>query len=213
MPPQRRPQRRETRDSVQQYLDLAGQAQRHTDTIMHNYRAGYNQAEATTIGQDGLVNLESLAGATARDNFYNTFVGSLQQTAAQYMGVNFGNLDIFRKNMLMTGMFGSNVAQIRALVDGLRGNMSFDEMTKLLSKGLETVVQNYRAAATTALKAEDAERVVEYTHTQGMIDPGKLSVLEMAELLGVHKQFGVVPPKVIEGKPYYIQPQAGRGRQ
>jgi hypothetical protein len=103
----------------------------------------------------------------------------------------------------LRGMWGFGRQELDAYVDGTKGGFQFDGLFKFL--GEKTGYQDALAA-----RFDHARSVMDQVSTADVVthtgitpvDPSKITLDDKLEVNRLFDQFGVVPPKSIEDKPY-----------
>ena len=188
---------------IDEYLKHKKEAKKRHDTILRNYRLAYDLAEATTIGPDKLVDLEKLTEQKFRSKFENTLLENLVAEAKIFLDVPSNvDYDVYQTNTLLLGYYGFDATEAHFTVEKLKNNLNYDSMLKELSEKIKPRLESILQTPLNFLSQDDAEKVVKYTKTAGDVDPTKLSIGDMAQLLDIYEAGGVIPPKFLEGKLY-----------
>lgn len=190
---------------LKNYLSLKKDAKKRIDTLQFNFRNAYNLAEKSTIGDDGYINLDSLENGKDRDAFTTIFNKKILNSAKKYFNIHHRTgFDDFQENLLMNGYIGFSGSEVNQIMDSARGNISYEGMAKTLEKNIEDIINKISVIPSTKLKENDANSVVDYTKTVGIVNPTKLQIPNMVELISEYEKHGIITPKFINEKPYRI---------
>lgn len=190
--------------SLNKYLKGQEKAKKVADTLMYNLRQAYLEAEGTCIQRDGLVNLNSLKHQTNKDKFEKTFINSISEDMGNYFHIDSTtNLDIFQKSQLLKAYMGFSGIETHALVDGLGENMNYDNFFKSLEKPINTSLETIMQTPASYLKPGDAGNVVNYVESNN-IDPSKLRIEDMVNVISEYKKNGSITPNFLNNKPYKL---------
>lgn len=200
---------------VQEYLGLKKKAKIEIDTLLFNLRESFLEAEKTAIGEDGLLNLESLANQESRDKFKKAFAGKLDDKINSYFNIDKeAKLDVFKEGRLWEAYAGFGRADFDLYVEESKDKMSYDSFMKGVEKPLTGVIQRISKATLTGLKASDKDQVISYLrHNPAnqpaipLIDTNRLDKIEyLADLIDENEDKGAISVKFLENKPYVKNP-------
>jgi len=190
---------------VQAFLQARKRAKKEIDTLQYNIRQAYNLAEASTIGNDGLVDLSALSQAGALQTFENSFINYIEQEARKYLHVaRDAQLDNFARNRILMGYLGISSHEVNRSIEGLGPNMSFDNFMKQVGEKLTPTLENLAATPFQELSANDSQEVINYTNTANKVDSTKLRIQDMAELIMKYEQEGVIGDRFLQNKHYNL---------
>jgi hypothetical protein len=191
--------------SLTDYLDLKNDAKKRIDTLQFNFRTAYNKAEETTKDSEGYIDLDALKNSSDRDTFATTFNKDILHSVKKSLNVHHRTkFDVFQENLLMKGFMGFTGAQIYHLVDNFKENMNYEGMAKSLEESITNVMKEISTVPSTKLKNSDANDVVSYTNLTGIVNPAKIRVPDMMELIAEYEKNDIVTPKFVNEKPYKI---------
>lgn len=198
---------------VDKYLELREEAKKRVNTKKLGLRQAWNAAEVTTIGEDGLVNLESLSEQGARDAFKGAFAGCMDAQVLLYYHSTYGD-NIFVRNDLWGAFAGFRKTDLDKMVEEAQGKINFDRYMATIKEPFKGAIQSDLATPMGALTAEDGQNVVDYLKkdlinrpAMKLIDVKSLtSVSDMSELLEEYlaQDRGVITPEFVENQPYAI---------
>jgi hypothetical protein len=157
----------------------------------------------------GMLDMKKLENPVFRKKFEDAAMGFLTEKARKYVGVPTTVVhDVFQENRLLRGHIGFTRTGFHALMGNLKSEASYENISKALRRNIGDVLDEIRATPITKLNSGlDTGHVIDYTGAAGKIDPMKLALEDESELAGIldaYEQFGVVPPKLYENKPYKI---------
>ena len=196
---------------VQEYLGLKKKAKIEIDTLLFNLRESFLEAEKTAIGEDGLLNLESLANQEPRDKFKKAFAGKLDDKINSYFNIDKeADTDVFKQGRLWESYAGFGKTDFDHYVDESKDKMSYDSFMKGVEKPLSGVIQRISKATLTGLKTSDKDQVMSYLrHNPAnqpvipLIDTNRLEKVEyLADLIDENEDKGAISVKFLEDKPY-----------
>ena len=191
--------------ALNDYLNLKKDAKKRIDTLQFSFRNAYNKAEDTTRDSDGYIDLSSLDNSSDRDAFKTKFTNEILGSARDYFKITpKKSLDLFQENLLMNGYMGFSGIEINQIMDSAKGNISYEGMAKTLEDNIESIMKRISTIPSTKLEESDANDVASYTNTVGIINPTKLQIPNMVELISEYEKNGIVTPKFINEKPYKI---------
>lgn len=186
------------------------------DTLMHYVYKAALAIDETLMGEDGELHKEKLKGKEgqkAREGAARKFYETLEQVTMEYFGINPEQLQDSRKREhLVYGFF--SIPREFAL-DYLK--RAEDQYT--LASVIQTITREgglfdyqmgkrLRQDPQSKLDEKDAQKVVEKTKTAGRVDPKKLGLAEMAELLTEFVDKGgnehAIADAFLKGKRYAI---------
>ena len=187
--------------TVQDYLEAQKQAQRSIETLKRRVRGAYDSAQATT--NNGVYDcLDRLVDDAVRGRFKNTLVSSLT-TPIQAMINGTPEDRIFQEALAMNGFYGFTSEQLRGLIDGTKDKLTFEGFWAYLGKKTRFgEVQQIRYQAPGSVLDQvatvDIVNYVDIVPTQ----PNLINLQDKAELISWFEEYGVVPAKFIQNKPY-----------
>ena len=191
--------------SVTNYLDAKKSGDVLNDTLTHAAFSAYLQAESELIGPDGLLNKSKLKEAPHRKTFSSKVYASLVGFALSYFGAT--TTDDVRQEQLAFGLFGMNTPTIQKFVDAAEDKanvMGFDRYSQESTAFGYFKKQNSTERPKTKLEDADAEEVVTLTKTAGLVDPKRLTIDDMVELVTEYQDKGAILPNSLKGKHYII---------
>jgi hypothetical protein len=188
---------------INDYLEASKKAKRLEDTLLFNIRYAILAAEATTKNQAGEISLAGLNEQAGRDAYMKALFKPLLEDTLKYQGISSNaQRDVFKDAELLHGRYGFTQPIIAEFIEENKDNTTFDTLLKRIYEYVKPQVANIRNAPMLTLKAEDASLVVSHTKLSGKVDHQKLTLTDMAQIINVYEQLGVVPPKFLEDKPY-----------
>ena len=191
--------------ALNDYLNLKKDIKKKIDTLEFNFRTAYNKAEETTRDNEGDINLDSLQNESNRDKFIITFNNNILNSAKKYFKIHHRTkLDDFKENQLMDAYMGFSGVEINQLINSAKENISYKGMAKSLEENISNIIQKMSMVPSTKLKHSDANDVIKYTKTAGIINPKELKIPNMIELIAEYEKNGIVTPKFINEKSYNI---------
>lgn len=187
--------------TVQDYLDAQKQAQRSVETLKRRVRGAYDAAQATT-NNEAYDCLDRLVDDTIRGRFKNTLISSLI-TPIQAMINGTPEDRIFQEALAMNGFYGFTGEQLRGLIDGAKDKLTFEGFWDYLGKKTRfgEVQQIRYQAPGNVLDQVAIPDVVNYTGI-APTQPDLITLQDKAELISWFEEYGVVPTKLIQDKPY-----------
>lgn len=200
---------------ITEYITARKEGQKLSDTLTQRIYEASVEVGKSLYGSDGLIDKEKLNDNAERTKAVQKFQSSLEDAAASYF--NATPTDSFRKSQLSMGLFGitSDYIKTHLETEGTR----FDT-GKLAAHSLRNNVfgyfQNQRINELPKAKLDNdqANEVVQHTKLQGKVDPNKLEVTDMGELLNEWMdQKGTVTDAFLDGKRYHIKPAPVSGTQ
>ena len=187
--------------TVQDYLNAQKQAQRSVETLKRHVRRAYDAAQATT--NTGTYDcLDQLIDDTIRGRFKDTLVSSLT-TPIQAMINSTPEDRLFQEALATNGFYGLRGDQLRGLIDGAKDKLTFEGFWDYLGKKTrfgEVQQVRYNASSNVLDQVAIAD-VVNYTGI-APTQPNLITLQDKAELIGLFEEYGVVPNKLIQDKPY-----------
>ena len=191
--------------ALNDYLNLKKDAKKRIDTLQFNFRTAYNKAEETTKDSAGYIDLDALKNSSDRNTFATTFNKEILHSVKKYLNVHHRTkFDVFQENLLMKGFMGFTGTQINHLVDDSKENMNYEGMAKSLEESITNVMKEISMVPSTKLKDGDANDVVSYTNLVGIVDPTKIRVHDMMELIAEYEKNDIITPKFVNEKSYNI---------
>jgi hypothetical protein len=198
---------------IQEYFDTKKRAKMLEDTLLLEIReafdAGYRSL-TTKVGNDNLLDMDKLKNGTFRKQFEDTAMEYLTDKAQRYLTAPPADpIDkLFKENRLMKGYAGFSRLELNSVLEQGKENSTFDNLMKALRRNIGVVTDDISATPLGMINpGTDAFLIPGYVGLTGKIDERKLAgskVEELAQLLDAYEQFGVVPPKLYEDKPYKI---------
>ena len=166
-------------------------------------RESYLRAEEGLVSEDGKeVDLSKLKQYDEKREFENRAVGCIATLAKQIYG---DYNDMFVESDLMTSLVGFDRTFFRQMIDRLGENLTFDNYYKNVTEASKETRERILRIPTLCLDEPHREQVVEYTKTEGRVNPEALSAQDMAELLKAFKEYKEIPTRAIKDRPYFIQ--------
>jgi len=210
--------------SVDNYIKAQELAKRKLDTVLHEIRRSYDSALETLRGGEGseyLIQMSKLNNPEYNTSFSKNFVEGLESKVETHFGKPLRDIipdaDAIDQMGLSELYFGFNPStQIPALINLLKENATFDNVYNPITKGIsdgqgggaEPMIANLKRRIndypSSQLTQEDGEDVVKYTKTVDRIDPTKLTIKDMAELIDMYNAQENINFASLKGKPYLI---------
>ncbi len=191
--------------SVTDYLTARRTGEVLNDTLLHTAVSAYVKAEEALIGADGLVDKSKLKDPSTRKNISSIVYSSLVGFSLAYFGAT--TADETRQEQLAFGLFGMNTSAIGKYVDDNQEKAGIFEFLNYAQRNTPFgyfMRQNSSDRPKTKLEMSDADEVVTITKTTGVVDPTKLTLDEMVELLDEHDTQGAIRPAFLKGKHYAV---------
>lgn len=194
--------------AIDNYFEAKKKAKKEIDTRSFYLRESYLEAEKGLMDNNDKIDYSLLNTPEKRNGFINKIYSALWDKIKNFIKEEHWNNGEVRESWLF-GYLGLTKNNIFSLVEGYKSDLSFDKFFEEILNPEKTLVKRKLAEITqfpiTKLSKSDAEDVVRYTGLEGKVDPKKLRIYDLAELLDIFERFGVVPPKAIEDKPYLIK--------
>ena len=191
--------------ALNDYLNLKKDIKKKIDTLEFNFRTAYNKAEETTRDNEGDINLDSLQNEGNRDKFIITFNNNILNSSKKYFKIHHRTkLDDFKEHQLMDAYMGFSGVEVNQLINSAKENISYKGMAESLEENISNIIQKMSMVPSTKLKHSDANDVIKYTNTAGIINPEELKIPNMIELIAEYEKNGIVTPKFINQKPYRL---------
>ncbi len=191
--------------ALQDYLRAREQLDRTVATREHIIRTAYDAGLSTTVGEDGLVNLEKLTERESRSAFRVAMENTLRQHLLSYFGIQQGaNFDILRYAQLEAGVYGQPIGRFGLALEELKGEFTFQRYMQTAQQGLERVTNEVlRTALLSTLRDEDKEVALAHVGIINRVNKDLIRVTDLVELLELFRNYGVIPPRWLERQHYY----------
>ena len=169
---------------VEDYISALEQGSRLNDTLIHKIFEGYVALGKALVDGRGVIDYSLLREAPAREQAAKTLFEVLKEYAVERWGASVKDEDDKKELAFLT--FGMDLEVILGYINDKREH--FNPMEFIAFAQRETsfgyfLKRNAEGRAKVKLKEADADEVVRHTNTEGRIDPKKLSIEEMAELI------------------------------
>ncbi len=191
--------------SVTNYLKAKHAGEVLNDTLIHTAVSAYVQAESTLIGPDGLVDKSKLKDESNRRTLSSAVYSALVGFSLTYFGA--ATTDDTRQEQLAFGLFGMNTPAVQKYVDDNQEKAGIFEFLNYAQRNTPFgyfMRQNSTERPKTKLEDTDADEVVNLTETTTLVDPRKLTIDSMVELLEEHDAQGTIRPAFLKGKHYSV---------
>jgi hypothetical protein len=187
---------------VQDYYNTQKKAIKEVDTLLLRISESYNAAIRTTIDEeDGLVNRASLEDQGNLNRATRSLTDIIENEAKRRVLGNPEATDVLDIRRAWAGYLGlSKEDVIKKFLSNPTPSSFSNDMERSIQRHIKSV---YMASALDKLAPEDSQEVVNYTHTMGRVDPAKLSIYDMAELLDEYKK-GVITNRFLQRKNYLV---------
>jgi hypothetical protein len=165
-------------------------------------RETYLRAEQGLVSADGReVDISKLKEYAEKRAFENRAVGCIATLAKQLYG---DYNDVFVESDVMTSLVGFDRTFVRRMVDQAGENLTFDNYYQSVTEASKETRERISRIPMLCLDEPHREKVVNYTGTEGRVNPESLSAGDMAALLGSFKEYGEIPTRAIKDRPYFI---------
>ena len=193
-------------NTIANYLDADLTARRDIATTQLQVRRAYDAAlESTKVNPgDFYVAPDRLEHDAVRTVFKDTLMNRLCQPYAAGLA-QMPNDPQIAEQLLASGWFGFGRTEIDSVVDSYKENLNFDNFSQFLAEK----TQHNRALGR---RLDHPRTVLDDVPTADVVGhvrivpapthPDRITLDDKLELMGLHQQYGAVPPKSISGKPY-----------
>jgi len=193
--------------TIGEYLTAQKQARMSIETVNRRIRQAYDLAQATT--NDGTYDdLERLVDDGARQTFVNTLVNNLSECLTETIDGT-PETRIIAEALAMDGFYGFTRENVTAFVSSAKGSTNFEGFMKYLNNSDYTHYQDkieLRARAhlpiLDGISTRDVLSYVGITDTSHIV-MDRVDLRAKAELMGTFEQYGAIPKKWLESKPYW----------
>ena len=146
-----------------------------------------------------------LNDSKTRSAYLSTFNEVLNQGVRKYLGLpDTFEADSFRSADLMHAYLGLTPVDTQAVIEGLKENATFENITKELSRPLGEAIKRKMMLPVNSLSLDDADEVLNKYQCQKIVDKEKLKITDLAALIEAGEQYGIITEKMIEGAPYTV---------
>ncbi|HIH12294.1 TPA: hypothetical protein HA242_01095 [Candidatus Woesearchaeota archaeon] len=192
--------------SVTDYIQKKEEGDQKNDTLIHKVMEAYVSLGKTITGDDGLVETEKLKDKEVRKAATSAIYRVFQEFTLEHFASTTTVQD--RIEDLVFGLFGMKPQTISRYFEDNEERSSFETFFAYAQR--QTALgyflnQNSTEGPKVKLDEEDAKEAVTHTKTEGKVDPNKLTVDHMAELLNKFIEDGMIVDSFLKGKPYAIK--------
>src|SRR3989338_14186 len=192
--------------SVTDYIQKKEEGDQKNDTLIHKVMEAYVSLGKTITGDDGLVETEKLKDKEVRKAATSAIYRVFQEFTLEHFASTTTVQDSIED--LVFGLFGMKPQTISRYFEDNEERSSFETFFAYAQR--QTALgyflnQNSTEGPKVKLDEEDAKEAVTHTKTEGKVDPNKLTVDHMAELLNKFIEDGMIVDSFLKGKPYAIK--------
>ncbi len=178
-------------------------------TQERDLRKAYDVALDGTKAGGRLVNLGALANDThgrspGRDAFKRTFADTFRTSTQEYLGAAGAHWDGFQADAAQAGTYGTTEAQFLNEIEAKKEDFTFDALVKAAANGIKQVKERLGARIQSQLTEADRDAVLQHVGVDpAQVYADRIGAGNLAQLLDMFEQLGVIPPKVLEKQPYF----------
>lgn len=192
--------------SVTDYIQKKTEGDTKNDTLIHKVMEAYVAFGKTITNEDGLVELDQLKDKAVRETATSTIYKVFQNFTMEHFSATTTDAD--RIEDLVFGLFGMRPQIVSKYFEDNEERSSYDSFFTYAQR--QTAFgyffnQNSTERPKSKLEDKDAAEAVKHTKTEGRVNPLKLSVDHMAELLSKFIEDGMIVDSFLKGKPYAIK--------
>lgn len=191
---------------VEEYTKALEQGGRLNDTLIHKLFEGYVALGNALTDQQGVIDYSRLKDTQMREQAANTLFQVLIEYATERWGASISDEDDKKELAFLT--FGLDLEVILGYIKERQENfnpMEFVGFAQQKTPFGYFLNRNAEGRAKVKLKEDDANQVVQYTKTEGRVNPEKLSIDEMAELLNEFIKEKTITESFLRGKKYVLK--------
>ncbi|MBI2666391.1 hypothetical protein HYX13_02150 [Candidatus Woesearchaeota archaeon] len=195
---------------IQEYITKLEDGKMENDTVVHDLFRAYIQLEERLVNEKGLIDRKKLKGKEGealRKDASKAAYEALKAKSLEHYGAT--TTDAGRQEDLVFGLFGFYAGSLDEYLEQQEENVNAQGFLQYIAEKTPAFRflqgQRIQVKPQKELKDKDAEEVVKYTKTEGMVDSKKLGVGDMAELLNQFIEGGVITPNFLKGKDYRIK--------
>ncbi len=192
--------------AINDYLSAQEKGAKLNDTLMHKVMEAYVKVGTSLMTADGIVDTNKLKDKDARQNASSGLYQVLQSFTLEHFGASTTDTD--RIETLVFGLFGMNQQAIKKYFDDNEDKSDFNGFFTYAQRQTPFgyfMNQNTTERPKSKLSIDDAAEVVKHTNTESRVDPNKLDINHMAELLNKFKDDGMIVDSFLKGKDYAIK--------
>ncbi len=194
--------------AINDYLSAQEKGAKLNDTLIHKVMEAYVSVGNSLMTADGIVDTDKLKDKDARQNASSGLYNVLKSFTLEHFGASTTDAD--RIESLVFGLFGMNQQAIKKYFDDSEEKADFSSFFKYINNNQNAAFsyflgQNANGRPISKLSIDDAPEVVKHTKTESRVDPNKLDVNHMAELLNQFKEDGMIVDSFLKGKDYAIK--------
>lgn len=192
--------------SVADYIQKKTEGDTKNDTLIHKVMEAYVAFGKTITNGDGLVELNRLKEKTVCEAATSTMYKVFQDFAVEHFSA--ATTDVDRLEDLVFGLFGLRPQLVSKFFEDNEEKSSYNKFFEYAQRQTAFgyfLNQNSTERPKSKLDISDTKEVVAHTKTEGQVDPNKLSVDQMAELLNKFIEDGRIVDSFLRGKDYAIK--------
>ena len=192
--------------SVTDYIQKKEEGDQKNDTLIHKLMESYVAFGKTITNDEGLIDLEKLKEKAVREAATSTMYKVFQEFTQEHYSASTTDAD--RLEDLVFGLFGLRPQNITTFFETNEERSTYDTFFAYAQR--QTAFgyffnQNSTERPKSKLDDQDGTETVTHTKTEERVNPDKLTIDHMAELLGKFIEDGVITNPFLKGKPYAIK--------
>lgn len=195
---------------VQEYIAKREEGKKLNDTVVHNLMKAYLQLEERLTDEKGLIDHQKLKGEQGknlRQEASRAAYETLKRQALAHYGAT--TEDVGRQEDLIFGLFGFYGGSLDDYLEEREERVSSSDFMQYIAEKTPAFRffhgQRMQGKPQKELSDKDASEVVRYSKTEGLVDPNKLGIEDMAGLLNQFIEENVITPSFLRDKDYRIK--------
>jgi len=182
---------------LDEYMKKRRVVKKLADTIeLHHEKAYTTAAEQHLKGKDDLIDYERLRESDVQQKMADTMADFYVERAKDYLHLGDEDLDDVKKDMIMSAYAGITRGELRDEVRNRAEGFTLEQFRGISRQLKGRVEQRLAPTASAHIKRENLEDILKGMKLDDKLDPSKLDVPEVTQLLEVyHANDGTVPER------------------
>ena len=196
--------------SITDYINTREKGVQLNDTLIHLVTEAYVVGARALYNEEGLIDRKKAKEKDVQESAGKSLYEILKTFAVEHFGAT--TTDDTRIRNLVYGTFGVRSEHLVSYFRETEEQVSFPDLLNKMQRNQVGILgyllsQNIIEAPKSTLSVEDATEVVEHTQTNGHVDPHKLTIDHMSELLNEFLEKGEIAKAFLKGKDYGLDLQ------
>lgn len=199
----------EVQTPLQLFTEKKKAVKKLTDTIqLHHEQAYTSAAEKHLKDKGGLFDYGKLEDAATQEKFAEHMADFYVTKARDYLGVGKDvKLNEHQVDMLLAAYSGITRSELLDVVRKSGEDFTLNAFKAVVDRVMQQIGRRLDSTAASHVKAEHKVGIVKEMKLEDLVDPTKMTIEQVAELMqAYHANEGVIPPKSYKKEIFYRKP-------